>query len=63
VGVSREQVKQELMLKALSRGDVSCALDMCRYLIKTLGTLRTIHACNCVAIAYKRSGPGSSKAD
>ena len=32
--MSREEVRQELMLKALSRGDVSYALDMCRYLIK-----------------------------
>lgn len=35
VGVSREEVRQELMLKALSRGDVSYALDMCRYVVKT----------------------------
>jgi len=32
VGVSREEVRQELMLKALSRGDVSYALNMCREL-------------------------------
>lgn len=55
VGVSREEVRQELMLKALSRGDVSYALNMCRYLIKNLWTLLIICACNCVAIVYKRS--------
>ncbi|XP_078352521.1 kinetochore-associated protein 1-like isoform X2 [Oculina patagonica] len=34
VGVSREEVRLKLMLKALSRGDVSYALDMCRELIE-----------------------------